>query len=178
MPDTRSTAVEPMVLIVMGPAGAGKTTVGQALAASLGWPFHDADDFHPPTNVERMRAGLALDDAMRAPWLAALRTLVADVIAQGAHAVLACSALRRAYRDALVPPTVPPGAVRFVYLRVPAPVLAERLTDRVGHFAPPALLGSQLAALEEPEGDEGAIVVDGSRPVDELVDVVRGALGR
>jgi gluconokinase len=139
-----------MVIVVMGPAGAGKSLVGARLAAALGWPFHEGDAFHPPDNVARMRAGTPLGDAERGPWLAALAALVAGRVAEGAPAVLTCSALRRAYRRALVPPGAPAGAVRFVYLRADAALLAARLAGRTGHFFAPALLASQLAALEPP----------------------------
>ena len=161
----------------MGPAGAGKTTVGERLAASLGWPFADADAFHPAANVEKMRRGEGLTDADRWPWLAALRERLSATLARGAHLVLACSALRRAYRDALVPPDAPPGAVRFVYLHVGRDELARRLATRVGHYAPPALLDSQLATLEEPAPAEGIEWVDAERPPDEVVAAAREALG-
>lgn len=168
-----------MLVIVMGPAGAGKTTVGLALAAALGWAFHDADDFHTPEARARMRAGVPLDDADRVPWLARLADLVADAIADGRPAVLACSALRRAYRRALVPPGAASRGVRIVHLEAPPAVLAARLRDRPGHFFPPALLDSQLAALEPPDaGDEPApvLTVDATRPVDALVAELRAAL--
>ena len=161
----------------MGVAGAGKTTLGRALADSLGWRFRDADDFHPAANVERMRAGLPLGDDDRAPWLAALRELLARELAAGEGVVLACSALKRRYRAALVPATAPSGAVCFVCLRVRREELARRLTTRVGHFAPVGLLESQLGTLEEPGADECALVLDGERPVDELVTLARRALG-
>lgn len=170
-----------MLVIVMGPAGAGKTTVGAALAAALGWAFHDADDFHTPEARARMRAGVPLDDADRAPWLARLADLVVETIADGRSAVLACSALRRAYRRALVPPGAAGRCVRIVHLEAPPAVLAERLAGRPGHFFPPALLDSQLAALEPPDGgDEPApvLTVDATRPVDELVAALRAALAR
>lgn len=167
----------PHVVIVMGVAGAGKTTVGRALAESLGWRFHDADDFHPPANVARMRAGLPLGDAERAPWLDALHDIVARDVAAGAHAVLACSALKRRYREVLVPRDVPAGAVRVAYLRVSRSELERRLTTRVAHFASVALLDSQLATLEEPASDEGALVLDGGRPVAAIVAEIRRTLG-
>src|SRR5689334_16405247 len=116
----------------MGPAGAGKTTVGERLAASLGWPFADADAFHPAANVEKMRRGEGLTDADRAPWLAALRDHIAATLAAGGHLVLACSALRRAYRDALLPADAPAEAVRFAYLHVSRETLARRLARRRG----------------------------------------------
>ena len=166
----------------MGPAGAGKTTVGERLAAALGWRFADADAFHSPENVARMRRGEPLTDADRAPWLAALRAHIADTLARdprarGDRLVLACSALRRAYRDALVPSEVPLGAVRFVYLHVGRDELARRLAARRGHYMPPALLDSQLATLEEPAPDEGVVTVDAERPVDDVVAAVRSVLG-
>lgn len=160
------------VLVVMGVAGAGKTTVGHALAARLDVPFHDADDHHDAASVARMRAGHPLTDADRAPWLARLNALIARTLARGDSAVLACSALRRRYRDALVPEGVPRGAVRFVYLRVPRRALEERLTARTDHYMPPTLLDSQLATLEEPAAGEDALVVEADRPVGVIVDEV------
>lgn len=171
-----------MIVVVMGASGAGKTTVGTALARALGWPFHDADDFHPPGNVARMRAGVALDDDDRRPWLEALASLVRGHASAGTSAVLACSALRRDYRAVLVPAGFP-GAVRFVFLRASPTLLAERLARRQGHFFHPALLASQLATLEEPTSEGGAaeaapvLVVDAGRAVDALVREIRVALG-
>lgn len=165
----RAAKARPTVVVVMGVAGAGKTTVGRALAERLGWPFHDADDFHSAGNVARMRAGHPLTDADRAPWLASLRALAEDVLRAGGSAVLACSALRRVYREALVPPGAPPGAVRFAYLRVPRRELADRLTSRSAHYMPASLLDSQLATLEEPGADEDALAVDADRPVADVV---------
>jgi gluconokinase len=162
--------------VVAGVAGSGKTTVGRALAQALGWAFHDADDLHPPGNVARMRRGLPLTSAMRAPWLAALRSLLGDLLAAGRPAVLACSALRHEYRQALVPPEAAPDAVRFVFLSVPPSVLEARLRGRTGHFAPAELLESQLATLEAPVEGEEAIVVDGSLPPATIVERVRRAL--
>jgi gluconokinase len=156
-----------MVVILMGVMGAGKTTVGRLLAARLGWSFYDADDFHPPANVERMERGQPLDDADRAPWLAALRDLIARLLADGESAVLACSALRERYRRALVPDGAPPGAVRLAYLRGDSALLAERLSHRAGHFAAASLLPSQLESLEEPAD---AIVVDVAAPPEVIVE--------
>ena len=165
-----------MIVIVMGASGAGKTTVGSALAAAVGWPFHDADDFHPPENVRRMREGVALDDDDRRPWLDSLASLVRGHAAADTSIVLACSALRRDYRAVLVPSAFP-DAVRFVFLRATAELLAERLARRRGHFFPPALLATQLAALEEPAaGDVEAapvLVVDAAR-----ISATRVATGR
>jgi len=165
----------PTVVVVMGVAGAGKTTVGRALAEAMGWPFFDADDFHAPESVARMRSGPPLDDTLRAPWLAELRALIARTLARGESAVLACSALKHAYRDALVPPGAE-SAVCFVHLRVSPAVLAARLGTRTGHFAPPVFLASQLATLEEPDAAEPALALGGERPVEELVAAIRDQL--
>lgn len=162
------------VVIVMGVAGAGKTLVGSALARELGWAFYDADDFHSPENVAKMHAGIGLTDADRAPWLAKLRDLIDHVIRDGRQAVLACSALKHSYRQTLTPEDAPAGTVRFVFLDVPADVLHERLEHRAHHYAPPELLGSQLATLEPPRD---AIRVDGTLPPAEIVRAVRSALG-
>jgi gluconokinase len=165
----------PYVIVVMGPSGAGKTTVGRALAESLGWPYIEGDDYHPAPNVAKMAAGIPLDDDDRAPWLAALERVVAGILAEGGHAVLACSALKHRYRAAIVPPDAPKHAVRFVYLSVPAAVLLARLEHREHHFMPPSLLPSQLAALEPPTSS--GLTVDGTRPPAEIVRSVRTALG-
>ena len=156
----------------MGPAGAGKTTVGALLADSLGWRFLDADDFHSPENVERMSRGIGLTDADRAPWLRAMRDALDNVSASGANVVLACSALKETYRRALVPPRAAADA-RFVYLRGPEQVLRDRLTQRSGHYAGPELLASQLATLEEPRE---ALWVDAACAPREIVDQIRREL--
>jgi gluconokinase len=168
-----------MVVIVMGPAGSGKTTVGRRLAESLGWPFHEGDAYHPPENVARMRAGIPLDDAARAPWLAALAAVIVRALNDHEGAVLACSALRREYRHALVPADAPAGAVGFVYLRAEAAVLAARLAGRTGHYFAPSLLESQLAALEEPGANEPApvLTLDADAEPDALVAAIRSAFG-
>src|SRR4051812_47083707 len=163
----------PRVIIVMGVAGAGKTLVGSTLARTLGWSFYDADDFHSPENVAKMHQGIGLTDADRAPWLATLRSLVERLLREGEDAVLACSALKKAYREVLTPPHAATGTVRFLYLEVPASVLHERLEHRVHHYAPPELLDSQLATLEPPRD---AIRVDGTLPPDAIVRAARAAL--
>ena len=165
----------------MGPAGSGKSLVGARLAAALGWAFYEGDAFHPPANVALMRAGTPLGDAERAPWLAALAALVARCVAGGEDAVLTCSALRQGYRRALVPAGAPAGAVAFAYLRAPPEVLERRLAARAGHFFAPALLASQLAALETPGADgepAPVLTVDADAPPDDVVARVRAALGR
>lgn len=166
-----------MVIVIMGVAGAGKTTVGTRLAADLGWPFIDGDDLHPPANVALMRAGASLTDAQRAPWLAALANLVGEHARADRPLVLACSALRRAYRTALRAATDDMQAVRFVHLSTHADVLADRLRRRAGHFFPPHLLKSQLATLEPPGRDEDVLVLDGALPAPELVGAIRAAFG-
>jgi gluconokinase len=133
----------------MGVAGAGKTTVGALLAQKLGWHFADADDFHPPENKEKISRGIALSDADRAPWLAAMRGAILQWNAAGTNVVLACSALKRSYRDELRV-----GAVRFVYLKGDSALLLDRLRSRHGHFADEKILASQLETLEAPSGDE------------------------
>jgi gluconokinase len=138
-----------LVVIVMGVAGSGKTTVGGALADKLGWQFADADDLHPPENKDKISRGIALTDADRAPWLAAMRSAIVEWNAAGENVVLACSALKRSYRDELRV-----GRVRFVYLKGDPALLLERLRSRHGHFADEKILASQLATLEEPGIDE------------------------
>ena len=155
-----------MVILLMGVTGSGKTTVGQALAESLRWQFIDADDFHPPSNVAKMRAGIPLDDADRAPWLAALRTHIVGWLSSETNVVLACSALKQAYRDEVV---VSPD-VRLVYLRGSSQLITARLRERHGHYMDPNLLSSQFATLEEPRD---ALVVDVDTSVDEIVKQIR-----
>lgn len=159
-----------MIIVVMGVTGVGKTTVGRLLAARLGWPFHDADDLHAPAHVARMARGIPLTDADRAPWLGALRDLIGSLVSAGRSAVLACSALRAAYRESIVPEAAR-GAVCFVWLHTDPTVIARRLHARTGHFAGALLLPSQLATLEPPEGD---LAVDANRTPAEIVrEIVR-----
>jgi gluconokinase len=135
-----------MIVVVMGVVGAGKTTIGRLLAQQLGWEFADADDFHPPANIEKIRRGIPLTDADRRPWLRRLRQLIASWISQKRNAVLASSALKRSYRDDLHAGP----EVRFVYLHGSAVLIARRLRARHGHFADEKILASQFADLEEP----------------------------
>lgn len=160
------------IIVVMGPAGAGKTTIGLALAQSLGWRFLDADDFHSPANVEKMRSGIGLTDDDRAPWLAAMHDALEHALTSGTSVVLACSALKESYRHALTPEAVG-SRLRFVYLHADEAVLRERLAHRTGHYAGPQLLASQLETLEEPRD---ALWVDASRPPAEIVSRIRDAL--
>ncbi len=136
-----------MVIILMGVSGAGKTTVGQLLASQLKWEFADADDYHSAANIEKMRNGIPLTDTDRAPWLETLRALITSWIATGKNAVLACSALKHAYRQEL---RIAPK-VQFVYLKGTPQLLRQRLHARQGHYMTEQMLESQLAGLEEPE---------------------------
>ena len=160
-----------MVVIVMGVTGCGKTTVGTRLASDLGWPFYDADDFHPPENKAKMARGIALTDADRAPWLQAIRHRIDETASAGAHAAIGCSALKEAYRHVLRDGA---PSVRCAWLTGPRALLAERLRHRVGHFMNPALLDSQLETLEEPAY---AVRVEIALPLAAQVRAIRGALG-
>ena len=168
-------ATPPTVLVMMGVSGSGKTTVGEALARRLGWPFQEGDDFHPPENIARMKAGRPLTDADRAPWLARVETWISGQLASGDSGVITCSALRRSYRSALVAGR---DGVVLVYLKGTRERMAERLQARRGHFMPPALLASQLATLEEPTRSEHPVVVDIGAPVETQVDQIVAALTR
>ena len=159
-----------MILIVAGVSGSGKTTVGAMLAGRLGWRFADADDFHPAANVEKMRAGIPLTDEDRRPWLQALVAWMDERIAQGKSAVIACSALKRAYRDVLLGDR---PDVQMVFLEVGREELARRLAARQGHFFPEKLLGTQLDALDPPQPDEHVIcVADAGDPADTVAAIV------
>lgn len=159
-----------MIVIVMGVVGAGKTTVGRLLAEQRGWQFADADDYHPASNIEKMHRGIPLDDEDRRPWLEHLRFEIEKWLAQRQNAVLACSALKRQYRDQL---NAGPE-VKFVYLRGSANLIAERLRSRQGHFADTKILASQFADLEEPES---AVWVDVAQPAELIVAELRQKLG-
>lgn len=168
---TRAWEVKPTVIIVMGVAGSGKTTVGRALATSLGWSYADADDFHPPANLAKMSAGTPLNDADRAPWLEDLRRRITDALATDTTLIVGCSALKQSYRDLLF---VNRQRMRLVYLRGTREQLAARLATRTGHFMPVGLLDSQLADLEEPAD---ALVAAITPPPAEIVATLRAGLG-
>ena len=161
------------VLVVMGVSGCGKTEVGQVVARQWGAAFVDADDWHSAAAVARMAAGHPLSDAERAPWLERLREQVIGAVPEGGRVVLACSALRRGYREALVGGE---RGVRFAYLAGSRALIAARLGERKGHYMPPGLLDSQLAALEVP-GAEEAVTVSIEGTVEAVAGEVMGALG-
>lgn len=163
-------ASEPVAVLVMGVSGSGKTVVGQALARQLGARFVDADDFHPPANVEKMRGGVPLTDADRAPWLERLNAVLRHARARGEPMVLACSALRQRYRDALSD-RLP--ELRIVHLAGSQSLIEQRLAQRQHRYMPASLLASQFQTLEAPAG---AVVLDIDRPVESLVLAAAQAL--
>ncbi len=138
---------KPAVIVVMGVSGSGKTTIGQKLAASLGWEFRDGDDFHPPANIAKMSAGTPLTDEDRGPWLATIRAFIDATRNRHAHAVIACSALRASYRDVLAGQALD---VKFVHLDGDYALILERMGHRPGHFMKPEMLRSQFETLEAP----------------------------
>jgi gluconokinase len=158
-----------MIVILMGVTASGKTTVGRMLAAELGYQFYDADDFHPRANIDKMRRGIPLNDADRLPWLETLRDLVRRCLAEYRQAVLACSALKDAYRQYLL---IDPQ-VTLVYLKASQNLIRQRLLQRRGHYMNPALLESQFATLEEPKR---AIEIDASLSPEEIVGAIRHQL--
>ena len=149
----------------MGVSGSGKTTVASALARELGAELVEADDHHPPGNVEKMRAGIPLDDEDRRPWLATLARLLRERHARDERTVLACSALKRAYRDVLRS-AVPPAETFTIELDADPDTVRQRMASRTGHFMPASLLDSQLETLEHLEDDERGVIVDANRPAD------------
>ena len=156
----------------MGPAGSGKTTVGKLLAAQLSWEFADADNFHSPANIEKMSRGIPLTDEDRIPWLRSIREAMLQWQAQGKSAVIACSALKRSYRDLL---GIRPNAndIRLVYLKGSYDLLLERLHSRKGHYMKEQMLASQLADLEEPTD---ALAIDVAKSPQQIVSEIRKEL--
>lgn len=157
----------PVIVVVMGVSGVGKTTIGRLLAAALDCPFQEGDDLHPAANIAKMVDGTPLTDADRLPWLHRITAVIDDWRRAGRSGVLSCSALTRPYRDIII------GAradVTLVYLRSAHDLVARRMAARQGHFMPPALLDSQFTTLEAPQAGENVIVVDTARSPPEIVD--------
>jgi len=162
----------PCALVVMGVSGSGKSTVADKLAERLRWRYEDGDKFHPPSNVAKISTGHPLTDEDRWPWLQAIADEIDRLCRAGEHAVIACSALKRAYRDILVHGR---SDVRIVYLNGTQQLIADRLAARKHHFMPPGLLASQFATLEPPDTTENPVTVSIDAPVDAIVDdIVRG----
>ena len=152
----------PMIAVVMGVSGSGKTTVASLLAATLGWQFQEGDGLHPPENVAKMSAGSPLTDADRLPWLRRIAETIDGWRARGESGVITCSALKRSYRDIIIGDR---PEVRLVYLKGSPGLIRQRMAARHGHFMPTTLLDSQFSILEEPSPDENPIVVDiGGQP--------------
>jgi gluconokinase len=164
----------PCALIVMGVSGSGKSTVAEQLAQRLGWTYEDGDRFHPASNVAKMSAGHPLTDEDRWPWLQAIADEIDRVCKAGEHAVIACSALKRSYRDVLVHGR---RDVRIVYLDGTQNLIAGRLAARKGHFMPPGLLISQFKTLEPPGADENPVIVSIDASVEEIVDDTISQMG-
>jgi gluconokinase len=163
----------PSIAVVVGVAGAGKTTVGERLAEQLDWEFLEGDRLHPPENVAKMRSGHPLTDTDRAPWLDAIAQAIDDLRARGTRGIVTCSALKRDYRRRIIGER---PAIRLVFLDGPRELIAKRLAARLVHFMPASLLDSQFGALEPPGPDESPITVAIDQPVDRIVDQIAAAL--
>lgn len=158
----------------MGVSGSGKTTVARGVAACMRWPFAEGDDLHPEANVAKMHAGVPLSDADRWPWLRRVGDWLSEREGAGQSAVVACSALRRAYRDLLREGR---PHLRFCHVTLPVEVLEDRMEHRAGHFMPTSLLASQLATLEPLQPDEPGVVVDGGGTPERVLAAALTALG-
>lgn len=154
-------SIAPVVIVLMGVSGSGKSTVGKELASFTGWPFRDADSFHPPANIEKMRKSIPLTDEDRWPWLDAVATWIDERLARSEPGIVSCSALKRSYRNRI---GAKRDGVRLVYLLGSQEMIASRLAARTDHFMPASLLASQFAALEEPGPEEKALVVGIAMP--------------
>ena len=162
------------MIVLMGVSGCGKSTVGAELSRTLGWPFRDADSFHPPANIAKMSQGVPLTDADRRPWLDAIAQWIDDRLAQDAPGIVSCSALKRAYRQRLVGMRAHVG---LVYLKGEIGLIAQRMAARTHHFMPTSLLASQFEALEEPQPDEHPVVVSIADPPPRMVAAILAQLG-
>lgn len=158
----------------MGVSGSGKSTTGKRLSVMLGWPFRDADSFHPQANIDKMSRGIPLTDVDRAPWLAAIAEWIGERLRTSEPGIVSCSALKRAYRRTLLDGQ---RGVGLVYLQGSYALIADRMARRKGHFMPPALLKSQFATLEEPGRAEGALVVPITLPPKKIAERIVTALG-
>jgi carbohydrate kinase (thermoresistant glucokinase family) len=163
-----------VIILLMGVSGSGKSTIGALLAERLACEFQDGDRFHPPSNVAKMHQGIPLSDADRLPWLQAIAAWIDEARAAGKHAVVACSALKRRYREILIGNR---PDVRLVYLKGDEALIAGRLQKRKGHFMPQGLLKSQFEALEEPGPEEKPIIVEIDRSPAEIVEEIVGSHG-
>jgi gluconokinase len=172
-PTTGALSSAPTVLIVMGVSGSGKSTIGTLLAMKLRWEYEDADWFHPAANVEKMHRGIPLTDEDRWPWLNAIADWIDKARVSGRHAVIACSALKRRYRDVLIGDR---KDVRLVYLQGDEAMIARRFATRHEHFMPVSLLHSQFVALEEPAADENPVTVSIEPPPREVVSRILAGL--
>jgi gluconokinase len=165
---------DPDIVVVMGVAGSGKTTVAKGIAASMHWIFAEGDAFHPQANVDKMQSGIPLTDEDRWPWLRLIGDWMSEQEAAGVSSVVTCSALRRVYRDVLRENR---PAVRFCHITSPQATIADRLEHREGHYMPPSLLPSQLATLEPLDPDEPGVTVSAGGTQTEVLDRVLHALG-
>ena len=159
-----------MVIILMGVSGAGKTTIGRRLAKDLGWQFHDGDDFHPQANIDKMRQGIALTDTDRDTWLVVLEDIIHNIVRKRHSAIIACSALKNAYRKRL---QTDPDMVKFIYLKGSYVLIQERMQGRQGHYMKEDLLASQFDTLEEPSG---VLTVDVVQEPVVIVGLIKEAL--
>jgi gluconokinase len=157
------------IAVMMGVSGSGKTVIAQGVAARLGWHMLEGDKFHPPANVQKMSKGIPLDDSDRLPWLEAIAAAIDRMLAEGLPAAIACSALKRKYRDILIGKR---QDVVLVYLKGSEELIGQRMANRAAHFMPASLLASQFATLEEPNPDEHPIIVDVAAPSAAIVSAV------
>lgn len=163
-----------LCVVVMGPSGVGKTTVARMIGERLGWTFAEADEFHPKANIDKMSAGVPLNDDDRAPWLVLIRDWVSEQARAGRHTVITCSALKRRYRDVL---RGAEARVRFLELIASAALVESRMSKREGHYMPVSLLASQFSALEELDADEDGVKVSVASTPDVVTAHSLAALG-